>query len=116
MQIRTDLFGKKFKVDGVIYTVYGVSGHGVFAHQGEEMVVDSNGNVIDPKYFLIEEVEQNIYKDTLEFVNIPVKKELLKQIQELSVVTNEIYESLHFDEFVNNILVVEKQRLQKLQK
>lgn len=116
MQSRTDLLEKKFKVDGVIYTVYGVSSNGVFAHQGEDMVVDSNGNVIDPKYFLVEEVEQNIYKDTLEFVNIPIRKELLEQIQDLSVATNEIYESLDFDEFVNNILVVEKQRLQKLQK
>lgn len=63
MKWRTDLLEKKFKIDGVIYTVYGVSGPGVFAHQGDEKVVDANGDVVSPKWFTVEEVEQNILDD-----------------------------------------------------
>jgi hypothetical protein len=51
-----------------------------------------------------------------ELVMVPVRKELLETIQELSVSTNEIYDSQPFEDFVNNILVIEKQRLEKLQK
>jgi hypothetical protein len=49
-------------------------------------------------------------------VNVPIRLDLLKEIQDLSVETNEIYESQSFEDFVNNILVMEKLRLQKLQK
>ena len=51
-----------------------------------------------------------------EMVNVPIRKELLEQLQELSESTNEIYESMSFEHFVNNILVTEKIRLQELQK
>lgn len=51
-----------------------------------------------------------------EMVDVPIKKELLDKIQELSECTNEIYESQTYEDFVNNILVTEKLRLEKLQK
>jgi hypothetical protein len=51
-----------------------------------------------------------------EVVNVPISLDLLKEIQDLSVATNEIYEDQSFEDFVNNILVMEKLRLQKLQK
>jgi hypothetical protein len=50
-----------------------------------------------------------------ESINVPIRLDLLNEIQDLSVNTNEIYEDQSFEDFVNNILVMEKLRLQKLQ-
>lgn len=50
-----------------------------------------------------------------EFVYVPIKKQLLERIQDLSELTNiEIYQSQPYEDFVNNILVTEKLRLEKI--
>lgn len=50
-----------------------------------------------------------------EIVYVPIKKELLEQMQKLSESTSEIYESQSYENFVNNILVTEKFRLMRIE-
>lgn len=107
MKLRTDLLEKKFKIDGVIYTVYAVSGPGVFAHIGDEKVIDSNGDVVDPKWFSIEEVEQNILddscleKDVINIDQIRIDR-LIKHLNN----QHELLESL-FDSHVKDLVQAE---------
>lgn len=57
---KDDLIGKRFSAEDKIFTVYSVSGPGVFAHEGDQLQKNEQGEVLNPRYFSYEDVEQNL--------------------------------------------------------
>ena len=55
-----ELVGKRFQVEGKIFTVYSVVANGVFAHEGDVMETNEKGEVLNPRYFDYEQVEPNL--------------------------------------------------------
>lgn len=49
-----------------------------------------------------------------ETINVPIEVNLLKEIQRLSINTNEIYDSQTIEDLVHNILNTERLRLKKI--
>lgn len=84
-----DLVGKRFMLDGVIYTVYGVENTHLFAQQGNTLRVNENGEVINPKRFSFEEVKDNFLspgrpsKGITKKVSLTLQSQLWEEIREI---------------------------------
>ena len=57
---KKELIGKRFNAEGKTFTVYAVSGPGVFAHDGDVMETNEKGEVMNPRYFPYDIVEANL--------------------------------------------------------
>lgn len=85
---KKELLSKKFQAEGKVFTVYAVSGPGVFAHEGEEMETNDKGEVIEPRYFDYETVEANLVTagrpavGTTKKVSLTLPDELWERVEE----------------------------------
>lgn len=88
MESKKEFIGKRFAAEGKIFTVYAVSGPGVFAHEGDEMDVNEKGEVLNPRFFDYEQVEGNLVTagrpslGTTKKVSLTLQDEVWKKIEQ----------------------------------
>jgi len=84
---KMDLLGKKFRIDGKVFTVYGAAPSGFFAHEGYIMKTNDKGEVLNSKFFEYEQVKEHLIKGkhqigTTKKVSLTLPDEVWEKIEE----------------------------------